>query len=118
MQNNFVTLIGGDISTIIHPLHLSSTQNSAFVPFCAFKTNLNFSKNSLTLPGLTFPLCSAFLPTILEGQLCYKLAVNDTSGQGKRNELMMLLDYNDDLSLHGIPSFLLRHKVENFRRRD
>ena len=29
--------------------------------------------------------------------------MNDTSGQGKRNELMRLLDYNDDLSLHVTP---------------
>ena len=29
--------------------------------------------------------------------------MNDTSGQGKRNELMLLIDYNDDLSLHVIP---------------
>ena len=99
-------LLGGEeVSRISHPVHILSTQNSAFVPFCAYKTNLNFSKNSLTLPGLTFPLCSSFLPTILEGQLCYKLTVNDTSsGQGKRNELMLLLDYNDDLSLHVMPT--------------
>ena len=31
--------------------------------------------------------------------------MNDTSsGQGKRNELMLLLDYNDDLSLHVMPT--------------
>ena len=62
--------------------------------------DLNISKKSLTLPGITFPLCSSFLPTVLEGQLCYELKLNDTSGQGKENELMLLLDYNDDLSLH------------------
>ena len=31
------------------------------------------SENPLTLPGLSVPLCSAFLTTILEGQLCYEL---------------------------------------------
>ena len=30
--------------------------------------------------------------------------MNDTSGQGKRNELTLLLDYNDDLSLHVTPN--------------
>ena len=49
--------------------------------------------------GLTHPVCSSFSPTILEGQLCYKLMVNMTSGQGKANELMLLLDYNEDRSL-------------------
>ena len=29
--------------------------------------------------------------------------LNDISGQGKRNELTLLLDYNDDLSLHVTP---------------
>ena len=100
--DDFLTT-GDRASTISHPVHISSTWTSALIPFCAYKTNLTFSKSSLTLPGLTFPLCSSFLPTILEGQLCYKLTVNDTSGQGRRNELMLLLDYNDDLSLHVTP---------------
>ena len=82
-----------------HPPHLTSNWSSAFIPFCAYKTNLNISKNRLTLPGVTYPLCSSFLPTILEGQLCYKLTLNTTSGQGKRNELLLLLDYNEDRSL-------------------
>ena len=51
------------------------------------------------LNGTNFPLCSSLVPTVLEGQLCYKLKVNDTSAQGKRNELMLLLDYNDDRSI-------------------
>ena len=91
---------GERASTISHPVHISSTRTSAFIPFCAYKTNLNFSKNSLTLPGLTFPLCSSFLPTILNGQLGYKLTVNGTSGKGRENELMLLLDYNNERSLH------------------
>ena len=83
-----------------HPPHLTSESwSSAFIPFCAYKTDLNISKNSLELPGLTFPLCSAFLPTILEGQLCYELKLNQPSGQGKRNQLMFVLDYNEDRSL-------------------
>ena len=41
-----------------------------------------------------------FLPTILKGQLCNKLTLNMTSGQGKRNELMLLLDYNEERLLH------------------
>ena len=82
-----------------HPPHLTSTWSSAFIPFCAYKTDLNISENLLTLPGLTVPLCSAFLPTILEGQLCYELKLNQPSGQGKRNQLMFVLDYNEDRSL-------------------
>ena len=82
-----------------HPPHLTSTWGSAFIPFCAYQTDLNISKNKLALPGISFPLCSSFLPTILEGQLCYKLTLNKKSDQGKTNELLLLLDYNEDRSL-------------------
>ena len=82
-----------------NPPHLTSSWSSAFIPFCAYKTNLSISGNSFALQGSNFPLCSSFLPTILEGQLCYKLTLNETSGQGKGNELMLLLDYNEDRSL-------------------
>ena len=82
-----------------HPPHLNSRWTSSFIPFCAFKTHLNISGKSEALEGTDFPLCSSFLPTILEGQLCYKLTINKLSGQGKENELMMLLDYNEDRSL-------------------
>ena len=82
-----------------HPPHLTSSWSSAFIPFCAFKTDLNVSKKSTVLKNTRFPLCSSFLPTILEGQLCYKLTLNKTSGQQKENELMLLIDYNEDRSL-------------------
>ena len=83
---------------------MTSSRGSALIPFCAFKTNLNFSGKAPTLDGANFPLCSSFLPTILEGQLCYKLTLNKTSGKGKKNELMMLLDYNEDRSLQALPN--------------
>ena len=78
---------------------MTSSWSSAFIPFCAYKTNLNFTGRSNALDGTNFPLCSSFLPTILEGQLCYKLTLNDTSGKGKKNELLILLDYNENRSL-------------------
>ena len=60
---------------------------------------MNFSKNSFSLPGITFPLCSSLSPTLLEGQLCYKLELNMKSGPGRGNQLMLVLDYNEDRSL-------------------
>ena len=90
---------GKNPSQSVHPPHLTSSWSSSLIPFCAFKADLNISKNPLDLPGLTFPLCSDFLPTILEGQLCYKLTLNQTSDQGKENQLMLILDYNEDRSL-------------------
>ena len=89
-----------------HPSHLTSTWLSALIPFCAFKTDLNFSQNPLSLPGITFPLCSSFLPTLLDGQLCYKRTVNMKSGQGEKSALVLLIDYNDDRSINISPNSL------------
>ena len=75
---------------------MNRDQSSAFIPFCAFPTT-TISKSK---PNISFPICSSFQPTILEGQLCYKLQLNTTSEKGKRNELILLLDYQEDLSLH------------------
>ena len=86
-----------------HPPHLTSSWSSSFIPFCAYKTDLNFSEKSPPLNGTNFPLCSSFLPTILEGQLCYRLTLNKKSKQGKKNGLMLLLDYNEERSLQ-VPS--------------
>ena len=83
-----------------HPPHVTFGWSSAFIPFCAYKTDLNISGTSQDfLKNTNFPLCSSFLPTILEGQLCFKLLLNKTSGQGKGHELMLLLDNNEDRSL-------------------
>ena len=96
-----------------HPPHLTSSWSSAFIPFCAYKTNLNFSEKSPSLDGTNFPLCSSFLPTTLEGKLCYKLTVNDTGGKGKKNELMMMLDYNEDRSLQAVSNMNKSAKSSN-----
>ena len=90
---------GEDPTQTTHPVHLTSMWSSAFIPFCAYKTDLNLSKDSFALDGTDFPLCSSFLPTILEGQLCYELSLKELSGRGKANELMLLLDYNEERSL-------------------
>ena len=92
-----VHLIG---SLVNHPPHLLLTWSSAFIPFCAYKADLNFTKNTVDLQGITFPLCSSFLPTLLEDQLCYKLKLKEESSYGKRDSLVLLLDYNEQLSLH------------------
>ena len=68
------------------------------------------------MPDSNFPLCSSFLPTILEGQLCYKLKLNKTSGQGKKNELMLLLDYNEDRSLQTPTNEELNFDTSSVRR--
>ena len=86
-----------------HPVHfgnrVSLEVSSSFIPICAYKSNLLISNDPLWMSNISFPLCSSFKPTVLEGQLCYKIEVQGTAEQGKVNELMMVLDYNEDRSL-------------------
>ena len=87
-----------------HPAHFSNADNSlspsAFIPFCAFKANLAIAKSTTMHPNLSFPVCSSFVPDILEGQLCYTLRINETGGKGKQNGLMLLLDLNENRDFH------------------
>ena len=46
-----------------------------------------------------FPLCSSFVPTFVEGQLCYEIKLSEFSGQGKGKGLMLLLDYNENRAI-------------------
>ena len=93
---------GDFMAQISHPPHLmqGSLSSSAFIPFCAFESNMALSNHPKYIDGLSYPLCSSFQPTILEGQLCYKLQINATSAEGKKNQLMLLLDYNEDRSIY------------------
>ena len=79
-----------------HPAHLEGKVSSSFIPFCAYKSNLILSRNPLWFSNISFPLCSSFKPTMLEGQLCHKIELNGKADTGRVNELMMLLDYNED----------------------
>ena len=87
-----------------HPVHLinhdKSVSPSALIPFCAFKANLSTSNSAMFHPNLSFPVCSSFVPDILEGQLCYTLRINETGGKGKENGLMLLLDLNENRDFH------------------
>ena len=58
------------------------------------------SNNPSRIDKISYPLCSSFHPTLLDGQLCYKMQVNTSSAEGKKNQLMLLLDYNEDRSIY------------------
>ena len=60
---------------------------------------MTISDTEIWLPNISFPICTSFKPAILEGQLCFKIQVNSSSGMGDRNELALLLDYQDELSI-------------------
>ena len=88
---------------------MSAEGGSSFIPFCAYQSDLAISDHLQSdlaisdhlqsIQGISFPACSSFQQTILEGQQCYKVELNRTSGQGKGNELLLILDYNEDRSI-------------------
>ena len=91
------------LAAMSHPPHFDqnySASMSALIPFCAFKTSMLISEPPSILPDISYPLCSSFKPSILEGQLCYELKLNTTSGEGKEDQLMLLIDYNEDRSIY------------------
>ena len=117
MYQNYFSFFKPDVNPLLtsHPAHLvskdnSTTSPSALIPFCAFNTRLGISSDPVTLlPGENFPICTSFLPTSLEGQLCYKLVLNRTSYSGKRNGLVLLLDMNEDRSVNSLDLFEEQH---------
>ena len=88
---------------ITHPPHIKDKSNhisaSAFIPFCLYQSKDITAGKLNSDQNLPFPICKSFKPTLLEGQLCYKLDLQQLSDQGKKNELLLLLDYNTELSL-------------------
>lgn len=96
---------GEEWSQIFHPPHFIDHQNnfqyaSAFIPFCMYQSNFLATLDEPIFVGnMSFPVCTSFKPTLLEGQLCYKLDLKKGSDQGKKHELLLLLDYNTELSI-------------------
>ena len=81
---------------------------SALIPFCAYQSNLKTLGTSI--PGLNFPVCNAFRPTILHGQLCYSLDIekiiseeekNKITKQGKADGILIIVDPNAERSETG-----------------
>ena len=86
---------------VSNPPHLvEGSTASAFIPFCAFEGQLKIFEPFIRLPNISFPICKSFIPTFLDGQLCYKLQVNRTTkGSENREGLLLILDLNEDLAV-------------------
>ena len=91
-----------------HPPHLvdpsGSLQPSAFIPFCSYQTNLSMLGS--TINTFSFPVCTAFEPSILHGDLCYTLDMEKVPGaklseSGKAKGIMIVLDPNQERSETG-----------------
>ena len=74
---------------------------SALIPICGYKSSLETLGTHI--PGLSFPVCSAFQPTLLRGQLCYSLDLGEMkmrqsrakkTEQGKENGILIIVDPN------------------------
>ena len=63
----------------LDPPHLVDSQEqltpSALIPFCAYDGDMNITGQYV--PGLDFPICNKFRPSLLDGQLCYTLDMKD-----------------------------------------
>ena len=82
-----------------HPPHYVSTSGlpmpSAFIPFCSVgQTYLGQQLDNLSVLA-----CDLFLPTVLQGQLCYQLDLNMTMQQGKDRGLFFVVDTNVERSI-------------------
>ena len=69
---------------------------SAFIPFCEF--NGDMLAVGEYIDSFPFPVCNAFRPSVLHGQLCYQfdpstVLTNLTTDQPF---LMFIMDYNED----------------------
>ena len=86
-----------------HPVHLltgtGQLRPGAFIPFCEFGGDPNLLGRHTHL--LDFPVCDSFKETILYGQLCYTLDINQfrekqlTTSELEKG-LTLILDYNED----------------------
>ena len=101
-----------------HHVHLKTKLGalvpSAFIPFCAYKTDLLLLGEHIK--GLKFPVCNKFTPTVLDGQLCYNLDINsalpnEDTLDGKQGELTLILDYNLERSVGSQRSTKNDHQI-------
>ena len=78
-----------------HPPHMKNSP-SAFIPFCEY--NEDMLAVGEHMDGFPFPVCNAFIPSVIEGQLCYTFTPSNarTTDTAINPVLMFLLDYNED----------------------
>jgi hypothetical protein len=101
-----------------HPVHIVDDQNllspSAFIPFCSLGDDMEIIGQ--IVPNFTIPVCNKFKPTVLDGQRCYQLDVNQFASQVDRklmsHGLTFLMDYNEDRMgmTNDIPNEVVQNK--------
>ena len=90
-----------------HPVHIMkdkrNVSSSSFIPYCYFGVESN--QFGLEIDGFEFPVCNIFKVKVLNDQLCYEVDINeiikkDTSEKDLKAGLTLLVDYNEDRSVH------------------
>ena len=108
-----------------HPVHIVESSSglpspSAFIPFCELAGDPSLLGRRVG--GFDVPVCDKFEPTVVEGQICYRLETDrylkqlrrEGGGAGKEREgLTLLLDYNEERSIQQ-PGDLTQQEEESF----
>ena len=87
-----------------YPAHLMSKQGqllpSALIPYCSFSTKmLDLGER---VENFTYPLCTAFTPTLHNGQVCYELdtdKIKNAITPANNGGLVLLLDMGKERSV-------------------
>ena len=100
-----------------HPVHLVNKDGrkmpSAFIPFCAYKTDMETTGQKLD--SIQFTACNIFEPTVRDSELCYTvdpkkvIPKNIKTEEGAKGELLLLLDYNEERSI--TPKIFIAEKI-------
>ena len=83
---------------------------SALVPFCAFESNMNMTGEYI--PGINFPVCNKFKPTIQDGQNCHALNINSAkTKRGIENGILIVIDTDQRTAFEMEDTFERRKQV-------
>ena len=94
-------------SVVSHPVHIKDEHGhitpSSFIPFCSIGSNMFLLGEEIE--QFTHPVCTAFKPKMLEGQICYQLDLEEIEKQvsfkkGDMNGLTFFMDYNEDKAIN------------------
>ena len=75
----------------IFDLHINENFGHALIPFCSYKSDL--SSVGHFIDNLSMPICDAFKPIAINGQLCYSMSFDPGKiGRGKDQGVGLILD--------------------------
>ena len=67
-QMNSLMEISNSHEMVTHPVHINSAASSSFIPFCSLGGNM--SAVGSKVPNFPVPVCSSFVPYLMNDQVC------------------------------------------------